>query len=73
MRGRLTCFSPQGMLSMDVPIMVFHTANLWRRAEASGFPRALASSVGGAYMVTMLGFLDEGSELRTLKAPPRGQ
>ena len=30
-----TCFIPQGMLSIDVPIIVFHIANLWRETKGS--------------------------------------
>lgn len=26
---QVTCFIPQGILSIDVPIIVFHMANLW--------------------------------------------
>lgn len=26
--NQITCFKPQGMLSIDVPIIVFHIANL---------------------------------------------
>lgn len=37
--GEITCFIPHGMLSIDVPIIVFHTANLGR-AEESSFRRA---------------------------------
>lgn len=75
MGGGLACFRPQGMLRMDVPIMVFHTANLGGRAEASRVSLGDRGGAGGrgSYMVTMLGFLDEASLPPTLKAVPSGQ
>lgn len=42
--GEITCFIPQGMLSIDVPIIVFHTANLGRAEELS-FRRASKTRV----------------------------
>lgn len=75
---------PQGMLSIDVPIIVFHIANLWEEKSKATISQthyvwrehlalvALLTGDDGAYMVMILGFLDEESEPVTLKAVPSG-
>lgn len=67
------------MLSMDVPIMVFHMAKLEGNAEKgikalkTMAPRSvMLTEAVRPYMVTMLGFLAACSLSGTLKAVPRG-
>lgn len=73
---------PQGMLSMDVPIMVFHMAKLRQESEQSNHHDRQAGAETerdvtkrgqrSAHMVMMLGFLEVWSLPATLNAVPRG-
>lgn len=73
---------PQGMLRMDVPIIVFHMAKLRRESEQRNRqnrqvdpkPKEDMTKRGqrSTHMVMMLGFLEVWSLPVTLKAVPRG-
>lgn len=66
------------MLSMDVPIMVFHMAKLQREREQSNShnrqvgSRTEEETMHTTHIVMMLGFLEAWSLPVTLKAVPRG-
>lgn len=76
---QITCFIPQGMLSIDVPIIVFHIANLCREKSkliikpmSSSKYEEKMTDADRTYMVIILGFLAACSLPPTLKAVPSG-